>query len=133
EYDRRNHFPGAKEAVPQRPLSGLPDKWTSLGAAFVHQALATPNALFAPDGKGGKLDYGTVLRQAVGLALLLAGKVSDAKCVGVIMPPLAPTAVANIALTLLGKVPVNLNFANQTVTDSAIRQCKITHVIACAE
>ena len=24
----------------------------------------------------------------------------------------------------------NLNFANQTVTDSAIRQCKITHVIA---
>ncbi|HEU5116004.1 MAG TPA: AMP-binding protein, partial [Isosphaeraceae bacterium] len=39
-------------------------------------------------------------------------------------------AVANVALTLQGIIPVNLNYtASQEIIDSSIDQCKITHVV----
>ncbi len=50
--------------------------------------------------------------------------------VGVMIPPTVHGALANIALALLGKVAVNLNYtASQSIVDSSIDQCKITHVL----
>jgi len=41
-----------------------------------------------------------------------------------------PSAVANIALALWGKIPVNLNYtASQDLINSSIDQCGITHVL----
>ncbi len=50
------------------------------------------------------------------------------------VPPTVPAAVANLAVTLRGKVPVNLNYsANQHVVNSSIEQCGITHVLTSAK
>ncbi len=128
-FDLTKHFPGANEIGPARELPPLPLEWTSLGAAFVAQARKTPDAIFV----AGELTYGQALNKAVGLAALLSGKLGAEPFVGVMVPPTAATAVANIALTLLGKVAVNLNYTNQRVTDSAIRQCGITCVIVSSQ
>ena len=38
--------------------------------------------------------------------------------------------MANLALTLIGKIPINLNYtASQSIVDSSVEQCGITHVI----
>ena len=45
-----------------------------------------------------------------------------------------PAAVANLAVSLWGKIPVNLNYsASQEVVDSSIEQCGITHVVTSAK
>ncbi len=46
------------------------------------------------------------------------------------IPPTVHGAMANVALALLGKIPVNLNYtASQSLVDSSVAQCKITHVL----
>jgi acyl-[acyl-carrier-protein]-phospholipid O-acyltransferase/long-chain-fatty-acid--[acyl-carrier-protein] ligase len=50
------------------------------------------------------------------------------------VPPTVPAAVSNLAVSLRGKVPVNLNYAaSQSVVDSSIDQCQITHVLTSAK
>ena len=50
------------------------------------------------------------------------------------VPPTVPAAVANIATSLWGKVPVNLNYsASQSLVNSSIDQCDISHVLTSAK
>jgi acyl-[acyl-carrier-protein]-phospholipid O-acyltransferase/long-chain-fatty-acid--[acyl-carrier-protein] ligase len=50
------------------------------------------------------------------------------------VPPTVPAAVANLTVSLWGKVPVNLNYsASQAVVDSSVEQCGITHVVTSAK
>ena len=61
---------------------------------------------------------------------VLARTWGDAAHVGLLVPPVVPAAIANLAVSLWGKIPVNLNYtASQEVVDSSIEQCGITHVI----
>jgi acyl-[acyl-carrier-protein]-phospholipid O-acyltransferase/long-chain-fatty-acid--[acyl-carrier-protein] ligase len=64
------------------------------------------------------------------LARVLKRELGPGPFVGVLLPPSAGAAIANLALTLLGKVPVNLNYsAGQGPVDSAVAQCGITTVL----
>jgi acyl-[acyl-carrier-protein]-phospholipid O-acyltransferase/long-chain-fatty-acid--[acyl-carrier-protein] ligase len=82
------------------------------------------------DSLKASLTYGETFVRACVLAHLLKRTVGPAKYVGLLLPPMVPTAVANLALALLGKVPVNLNYtASQALVDSSIEQCGITHVL----
>jgi acyl-[acyl-carrier-protein]-phospholipid O-acyltransferase/long-chain-fatty-acid--[acyl-carrier-protein] ligase len=64
---------------------------------------------------GRPLSYGKTLAGCILLSRLLRPRLGDAKMVGVWLPPGAPGVMANIALALLGKTSVNLNFtAGQT-------------------
>jgi acyl-[acyl-carrier-protein]-phospholipid O-acyltransferase/long-chain-fatty-acid--[acyl-carrier-protein] ligase len=50
------------------------------------------------------------------------------------VPPTVPAAVANLAVSLWGKVPINLNYsASQTTVDASIDQAGITHIITSAK
>jgi len=50
------------------------------------------------------------------------------------VPPTVPAAVANLAVSLWGKIPVNLNYsASQALVDASIDQCGITHVLTSAK
>jgi acyl-[acyl-carrier-protein]-phospholipid O-acyltransferase/long-chain-fatty-acid--[acyl-carrier-protein] ligase len=101
-----------------------------LPRAFVHQARATPARKAIADSLKADLNYGDTLVRACVLARLLARTVGPARYVGLLLPPMVPTAVANLALSLLGKVPVNLNYtASQALVDSSIEQCGVTHVL----
>ena len=61
---------------------------------------------------------------------VLARNWGPAEHVGLLVPPTVPAAVANLAVSLWGKVPVNLNYsASQGLVDASVDQCGITHVI----
>lgn len=79
---------------------------------------------------------GLVLSQAKVLAgaMCLAGRLrpllGDAPMVGVWLPPGVGAAVTNIALALLGKTAVNLNYtSSDDYVRSAVRQCNLRHVL----
>jgi acyl-[acyl-carrier-protein]-phospholipid O-acyltransferase/long-chain-fatty-acid--[acyl-carrier-protein] ligase len=82
------------------------------------------------DSTKASLSYSDTLLRSIILSRVLRRLVGPAKFVGLLLPPTVPSAVANLALALLGKVPVNLNYtASQALVDSSIAQCGITHVI----
>ncbi len=115
---------------PLRELPPLPPHWRSLPRAFVHQAraLAPRNAM--ADSTGASLTYGQTLLRALVLGRVLEREWGPAAHFGLMVPPTVPAAVANLAVSLRGKIPVNLNYsASQTLVDSSIDQCGITHVL----
>jgi acyl-[acyl-carrier-protein]-phospholipid O-acyltransferase/long-chain-fatty-acid--[acyl-carrier-protein] ligase len=64
------------------------------------------------------------------LSQVLRPVLGDEPMVGLWLPPSAGGAFANVALALLGKTAVNLNYtAGAEVVQSAIRQCNIRHVL----
>jgi acyl-[acyl-carrier-protein]-phospholipid O-acyltransferase/long-chain-fatty-acid--[acyl-carrier-protein] ligase len=120
----------ADTSTPDRPLPPLPTAWRSLPAAFLSTARANWGKLAILDSLGAKLTYGQTLIRALVLSRLLQRKLGPEPYVGVLVPPGAPGAVTNLALSILGKIPVNLNYsASKTVIDSSIDQCGIRHVV----
>ncbi|MDR3622425.1 MAG: AMP-binding protein [Paludisphaera borealis] len=116
-----------------RPLSPLPSEWRSLSHAFIKQARLHPSRIAMRDSTGAKLTYGETFLRAAVLSRVLARDLGSEDYVGLILPPMVPSAVANLALGLLGKIPVNLNFTtNQAMIDSAIEQCGIRQVVTSA-
>jgi acyl-[acyl-carrier-protein]-phospholipid O-acyltransferase/long-chain-fatty-acid--[acyl-carrier-protein] ligase len=94
------------------------------------------------DTSGKSLTYGRTLACALALAGKLEGmitknlhplegggiKVGDH--VGVLLPPSVGGVLTNLALSLLGRIPVNLNYtAAEGSLRSAVEQCGITTVI----
>jgi acyl-[acyl-carrier-protein]-phospholipid O-acyltransferase/long-chain-fatty-acid--[acyl-carrier-protein] ligase len=120
----------AAAAHPERPLPPLPGAWKSLGAAFVRTARARAKSPAMSDSTGTSLTYGDALLRAAALGRVLRRETGGAEYVGVMVPPTVHGAVANLALTLNGQVPVNLNYtAGKTVVDASIDRCGIRHVV----
>ncbi|HMB02611.1 MAG TPA: AMP-binding protein [Isosphaeraceae bacterium] len=116
--------------APDRPLPPLPPHWRSLPRAFVYQARDHRGRRAMADSTGASLTYGQTFLRALALGRVLARLLGPAPYVGLLLPPTVPTAVANLALGLWGKIPINLNYtANQAVVDSSIDQAGIAHVL----
>jgi acyl-[acyl-carrier-protein]-phospholipid O-acyltransferase/long-chain-fatty-acid--[acyl-carrier-protein] ligase len=80
--------------------------------------------------RGKFLTYGETLAGAMCLAEALKPTLGDAPIVGLWMPPGVGGALANIAVALLGKASVNLNYtAGPDAVSSALRQCGCKHVL----
>lgn len=124
----------AAQAKPLYPFPPLPAHWRSLASAFVHSARENGGRPAISDSTGASLSFSETLLRALVLGRCLARTLGPAKYVGLLIPPTVPAAVANVALTLWGKVPVNLNYtAGQDLIDSSIAQCEITHVLTSAK
>jgi acyl-[acyl-carrier-protein]-phospholipid O-acyltransferase / long-chain-fatty-acid--[acyl-carrier-protein] ligase len=120
--------------APLRPLAPLPASWRSLPRAFVIQARARWTSEAMADSTGVRLTYGKTLISALALGRALSRTWGPAEHVGLLVPPTVPAAVANLAVTLWGKVPVNLNYsASQSLVDASVDQCGITHVLTSAK
>jgi acyl-[acyl-carrier-protein]-phospholipid O-acyltransferase / long-chain-fatty-acid--[acyl-carrier-protein] ligase len=118
------------EIGPDTPLPPLPEHWRSLQRAFVHQVRSSPAAQALADSTGARLNYGQAFLRSLVLGRVLARLLGPEPYVGLLIPPTVPGAVANLALALWGKTPVNLNYtARQDLVDSSIEQCGIRHVI----
>jgi acyl-[acyl-carrier-protein]-phospholipid O-acyltransferase/long-chain-fatty-acid--[acyl-carrier-protein] ligase len=77
------------------------------------------------------LSYGGLFERAVVLGRVLERSLGPSPYVGLLVPPSVAGAVANVAISLRGKVPVNLNFtAGQDHVNHAIGQCGILQVVA---
>ena len=77
-----------------------------------------------------KVRYGEVLVGVKIMAQRLRPLLGEERMVGLWLPPSAGGAIVNIALAVLGKVAVNLNYTSSPESiESAIRQCGIRHVL----
>ncbi|QWV92944.1 acyl-[ACP]--phospholipid O-acyltransferase [Geomonas oryzisoli] len=82
------------------------------------------------DTSGKNLSYGRTVTGAVALADKLEGLIGTEEHVGLLLPASAGGVLANLALSMLGRVTVNLNFtASEASLRSAIDQCGIRTVI----
>lgn len=78
------------------------------------------------DSSGKELTYGRVLVSSLLLARWIRKQYPEDRMVGILLPPSIAGAIANIAMLMAGKVPVNLNFtAGREAMTSAIEQCGI--------
>jgi acyl-[acyl-carrier-protein]-phospholipid O-acyltransferase / long-chain-fatty-acid--[acyl-carrier-protein] ligase len=117
-------------AVPDVALPPLPAAWRSLPRAFVDTARSHWSKVGMADSTGVSLTFGESLIRALALGRALARELGPEPYVGVMVPPSVPGAITNIALTLIGKIPINLNYsASQIVVDAGVDQAGIKHVI----
>jgi len=101
-----------------------------LGELFAEAARENWNRLAMADTGGRELTYGKALTGAVALAAKLKPITAGQEMVGVCLPPTVGGALVNLALTLNGTVPVNLNYtASPEGIRSALSQCGITTTI----
>jgi acyl-[acyl-carrier-protein]-phospholipid O-acyltransferase/long-chain-fatty-acid--[acyl-carrier-protein] ligase len=99
---------------------------------FVHMAARHPfrKCLVDPNNNGKIYRYGEVLAGTRILANLLRPFLADDSMVGLWLPPSAGGALANLAVALLGKTAVNLNYTSSAENiRSAARQCNLRYVI----
>ncbi len=125
------------DALPPVPPPGaaaapfaLPAGWTSLGQLFVTRARERPKAVAMVDSTKASVTYAEALLKSIALGRALDRELGSDRYVGLLLPPMVPSAVTNVAVTLLGRVPVNLNYtAGKDLIDASIHQAGIKKVI----
>jgi len=101
-----------------------------LAEEFVKVARENWSRQAIADTTGKKLSFGYTLTSAVALAELLRTRLYDQEKIGLLLPPSVGAVIANLAVGILGKIPVNLNYtASEAAFESAIRQCGIKTVL----
>ena len=101
-----------------------------LHRAFIREARHHPRQLAMSDFISGDLSFFKVLVGSVVFAGKLKPILGGDEMVGVLLPPGVGAALTNVALQIMGKVPVNLNYTiGPEGLASAAAQCKIKHVI----
>lgn len=97
---------------------------------FIRVARRQPFSMAIADGQIPKLGYLRTLAGSIALAGKLRALLGKEPMTGVLLPPSVGGALTNIALQLMGKVPINLNYtASAEALASAARRCDIRHVI----
>jgi len=96
---------------------------------FIATAKRNGRLFCMADSTGKTLTYGKALIVSLALAHVIRCQGADKHMIGVLMPSSVGGALANIAVLLAGKVPVNLNFtAGRDAMALAVQQCGITTI-----
>ncbi|MHC4346630.1 MAG: AMP-binding protein, partial [Planctomycetota bacterium] len=83
------------------------------------------------DTTGKRLTYGRALLAAVALRGEIGRLTAGQEKIGILLPPSAAGALANLAVSMLGKVCVNLNYvASVDAREQAIKECGIRCIIS---
>jgi acyl-[acyl-carrier-protein]-phospholipid O-acyltransferase / long-chain-fatty-acid--[acyl-carrier-protein] ligase len=115
---------GTEAAIERR--AALPP----LHRAFVRMAKKYPRSRCVADGLAGELSYFKSFVGSVVFARKLKPLLDEQPMVGVLVPTSVGGALTNIALLLMGKIPVNLNYtASPAALTSSVRRCNITKII----
>jgi len=97
---------------------------------FVAAARRHPWRMALADGEVARMSYFETLATAIALARKLKPMLARDRMVGVMVPQSVGGALCNIALELMGKVPVNLDYSTPADTlASAAKRCELEHVI----
>jgi acyl-[acyl-carrier-protein]-phospholipid O-acyltransferase/long-chain-fatty-acid--[acyl-carrier-protein] ligase len=101
-----------------------------LQAKFIRMAKRRWFSFCMADTTGMELTFGRTLIGARLLASWVRRRTAGESMVGVLLPASVGGALANIAVSLAGKVPVNLNFTSgPDATRSAITRCGIKTIL----
>ncbi|MBM3291042.1 MAG: AMP-binding protein, partial [Candidatus Hydrogenedentes bacterium] len=105
-----------------------------LHRAFIRTMRSHPFAMAFADGRTPKLSYFMAYVGAIAIGLKLKKVLGPEPMTGLLVPQSVGGAVTNIALQIMGKVAVNLNYtsSNESIA-SAARQCGIRHVLTARE
>jgi len=102
----------------------------SLGMRFIASARKNWGREAVSDTTGRRLTYGSMLTAAGAISAEVAALAGGSDNVGILMPSSVGGALANLAVMLAGKIPVNLNYtASSEAIASAVRLCDIRTVI----
>lgn len=102
----------------------------TLDRALVHSARRYPWRFAMADARTPGMSFGNMLMKTIFVARRLRPYWKDQPMVGILMPPSVGGALANHAATLLGLLPVNLNYtASNEVIASCARQCDLQTVV----
>jgi acyl-[acyl-carrier-protein]-phospholipid O-acyltransferase/long-chain-fatty-acid--[acyl-carrier-protein] ligase len=97
---------------------------------FIHVAKRRWFSFCMADSSGRRLTYGQTLVGSLVIARWLAAKRPGEPMIGLLLPSSIAGALANLAVSLAGRAPVNLNFtAGREALDSSIEQCGIRTII----
>ena len=100
-----------------------------LPVRFLRRARKHPGGFCLADSGGTRLGAGKAAIGALALARAVKRTCRDDEMVGILLPNSVPAALLNVSLSLLGKIPVNLNFTASTeALDKAIERCEIRHI-----
>ncbi len=101
-----------------------------LHTSFIRTAKRRWFSFCMADTTGAELSFGKTLIGAMLLSHWVRKQATNDSMVGIVLPASAGGALANIAVFLARKVPVNLNFtAGQEAMAAAIRQCGIKTIV----
>ncbi|MBI5624370.1 MAG: AMP-binding protein [Elusimicrobia bacterium] len=87
---------------------------------FLREARRHPSRLAVADSSGAKLSFLRALAGSWLLGRTLDRELPAAERVGLLLPPTAAGVLANIGLSMMGRVPVNLNY---TASADVVRAC----------
>jgi acyl-[acyl-carrier-protein]-phospholipid O-acyltransferase/long-chain-fatty-acid--[acyl-carrier-protein] ligase len=105
-------------------------KMKTLDRAFVRTARRHPLRFMMADAKTPKVTFGSALPKTMFVARRLRTQIGEQQMVGMLLPPSVGGALTNLALMLLGRVPVNLNYTSSSeVIASCAKQCGIDVVV----
>jgi acyl-[acyl-carrier-protein]-phospholipid O-acyltransferase/long-chain-fatty-acid--[acyl-carrier-protein] ligase len=101
-----------------------------LHTAFIQIAKRRWFSFCMADTTGTELTYGKTLIASLVLSRWIRQRCAAQSMVGVLLPASVGGSLANIAILLAGKVPVNLNFtAGSAAMASAVEQCGIKTIL----
>ena len=106
------------------------DEHASLGETTVRTCRRYWRQPFADDTNGVRLTWGRSLVGGLVIAREIERRTRGSEHVGILLPSCCPAMLCNVAVALLGKSAVNLNFTVGTAAfASAIRQCNLTTIL----
>ena len=111
------------------------DKFTkaddSLSLRLIRVGRANWRRRCISDSTGRGLTYGRTLTTAFAIAEKISELTTLSDKVGIMLPPSVAAVLANLAVTLTGKITVNLNYtASAQARASAVEQCRLGCVIS---
>ena len=102
----------------------------TLASRFVRTAKRRWSSFCMADSTGRELTFGRALVGSLLLARAVRRRVPAGTCIGLLLPASVGGALANIAASIAGCVPVNLNFtAGREAMAAAIDRCGISTVL----
>ena len=102
----------------------------TLDRAFVRTARRFPMRFMMADGKTPRVRFFSALTKTIFIARRLQPAIGNQPMIGLLLPPSVGGALTNYALSMLGRVAVNLNYtASGEVIASCAKQCGVDVVI----
>ena len=107
-----------------------PSASDTLAGRFVRTAKTRWSQFCMADSTGRELTYGRALVGGLLLARAIRRRAPRQRHVGLLLPSSVGGALANIAASIAGTVPVNLNFtAGREAMDTAVARCEIATIL----
>ena len=103
---------------------------STLSRRFVAIAKRRWSSIAIADSSGKQLSFGQTLTAALLLKKWIQAKCPESRSIGILLPSSAGGALANLGVTLAGKIAVNLNFtAGEAAMVHAVAKCEITTIL----